>query len=205
MKGTLRERKGVRHMGGWQNVGPLLCPLNSRCRVILRTQKKTTILTTTHILPIEGLWFQRLYLVWFLEAESLNGQYMDPLGNMCENTSQAVHETVLHYFALVGEKAKIYQPESERHGPHAGCTRARLVNSTACTRYFEHGAHICFCKHLRYGIWLHFICNNTIMSGSFLPACSAMRTPHPPTYLPFAAKLELCSPNKSLSDTSLEE
>ena len=26
------------------------------------------------------LWLQQLYLVWFLEPESFNGQYMDPLG-----------------------------------------------------------------------------------------------------------------------------
>ena len=35
-------------MGGCQNYGFLLGPLNTRCRVILRTQKGTTILTTTH-------------------------------------------------------------------------------------------------------------------------------------------------------------
>ena len=32
-----------------QNYGPLLGPLNTRCRIILRTQKGTIILTTTHI------------------------------------------------------------------------------------------------------------------------------------------------------------
>ena len=37
------------HMGGYQNYGPLLGPLNIRCRIILRTQKGTIILTTTHI------------------------------------------------------------------------------------------------------------------------------------------------------------
>ena len=36
-------------MGGCQNYGPLLGPLNTRCRIILRTQKGTIILTTTHI------------------------------------------------------------------------------------------------------------------------------------------------------------
>ena len=35
-------------MGGYQNSGPLLGPLNT-CRIMLRTQKKTIILTTTHI------------------------------------------------------------------------------------------------------------------------------------------------------------
>ena len=36
-------------MEGCQNHGPLLGPLNTRCRVILRTQKGTIILTTTHM------------------------------------------------------------------------------------------------------------------------------------------------------------
>ena len=36
-------------MGGCQNYGPLLGPLNIRCRIILRTQKGTVVLTTTHI------------------------------------------------------------------------------------------------------------------------------------------------------------
>ena len=36
------------YTGGCQNHGPLLGPLNTRCRIILRTQKGTIILTTTH-------------------------------------------------------------------------------------------------------------------------------------------------------------
>ena len=32
-----------------------------------------------HKLPIQGLWFQELYLVWCLEPESINGQYMDEM------------------------------------------------------------------------------------------------------------------------------
>ena len=38
------------HMGGCQNYGPIFGPLNTRCRIILRTQTETTILTTTDIL-----------------------------------------------------------------------------------------------------------------------------------------------------------
>ena len=34
-------------MGGCQNYGLFLGPLNTRCRIILRTQKGTIILTTT--------------------------------------------------------------------------------------------------------------------------------------------------------------
>ena len=34
-------------MGGCQNYGPLLGPLNTRCRIILRTQQGTIILKTT--------------------------------------------------------------------------------------------------------------------------------------------------------------
>ena len=36
------------HMGGCQNYGPSLGPLNTRCRII-STQKGTIVLTTTHI------------------------------------------------------------------------------------------------------------------------------------------------------------
>ena len=39
-------------MGGCQNYCPLVGPLCTRCRVILRTQKGTIISTTTHILVI---------------------------------------------------------------------------------------------------------------------------------------------------------
>ena len=36
-------------MGDLQNYGPFLGPLNTRCRIILRTQKGTIILAATHI------------------------------------------------------------------------------------------------------------------------------------------------------------
>ena len=39
----------IYHMGGFQNYGPLLGPLDTRCRIILRPQKGTIILTTTHM------------------------------------------------------------------------------------------------------------------------------------------------------------
>ena len=38
------------HVGGCQNYGPLLNPLDTRCRMILRTPKGTRILTTTQVL-----------------------------------------------------------------------------------------------------------------------------------------------------------
>ena len=37
------------HVSGCQNYGPVLGPLNTRCRIVLRTQKGTMILTTTHL------------------------------------------------------------------------------------------------------------------------------------------------------------
>ena len=43
----------LQYMGGCQNYGPLLGPLNTRCRSILRTQRGTIILTTPHI-PLGG-------------------------------------------------------------------------------------------------------------------------------------------------------
>ena len=36
------------HLGGCQNYGPSLGPLNIRCRIIMGIQKGTIILTTTH-------------------------------------------------------------------------------------------------------------------------------------------------------------
>ena len=36
-------------MGSCQNQGPFLGTLNIRCRIIIRTQKGTLILTTTHM------------------------------------------------------------------------------------------------------------------------------------------------------------
>ena len=37
------------HMGACQKSGPFLGPLNTRCRIMLRTKKGTIILTTIHI------------------------------------------------------------------------------------------------------------------------------------------------------------
>ena len=45
----LEPRAQEDYMGGCQNYGPFLGTLNNRCRNILRTQKGTIILTTTHI------------------------------------------------------------------------------------------------------------------------------------------------------------
>ena len=46
-------RRGLRdmlgHMGVCHNCGPLLGPLNTRCRIILRPQKRTIVWITTHI------------------------------------------------------------------------------------------------------------------------------------------------------------
>ena len=39
----------ARNMGGCQNHGLLLGPLNTRCRIILTSQKGTIILTSTHL------------------------------------------------------------------------------------------------------------------------------------------------------------
>ena len=40
------------HVSGCQNHGPLLGPLATRCRIMVRTQKGTIILTTTHVTAI---------------------------------------------------------------------------------------------------------------------------------------------------------
>ena len=43
------------YMDGCQRHGPLLSPLKIRCRAILRTQKETRILTTSHMHEAGGL------------------------------------------------------------------------------------------------------------------------------------------------------
>ena len=50
----------IYHMGGCQNYGPLLGPLNTRSHIMQRTQIGTIILTTTHIeiLIVYSLWPQ---------------------------------------------------------------------------------------------------------------------------------------------------
>ena len=52
------------YMGGCQNWGPFLGTLNHRCRIIIGTQKRTIILTTTHIyIYIHGyMMFKKLLL-----------------------------------------------------------------------------------------------------------------------------------------------
>ena len=50
-------------MGGCQNYGPFLGAKNIRCRIILRTQKGTIILTTTDPYTYGG--FRKLgYPIW---------------------------------------------------------------------------------------------------------------------------------------------
>ena len=43
-------------MGGCQNHGPLLGPLNTGCGIILRTQRGTIILTTYHVTRAKQTW-----------------------------------------------------------------------------------------------------------------------------------------------------
>ena len=43
------------YMGGCQNYGPLLGPLNTRCRIVVGTQKGTIVLTTSQMCIFEGL------------------------------------------------------------------------------------------------------------------------------------------------------
>ena len=52
--GRVQGRIDPVHVGGYQNYCPLLGPLNIRCRIILRTQKGTIILTTAHVLGGHG-------------------------------------------------------------------------------------------------------------------------------------------------------
>ena len=51
-KGTFSKTSTETHMGGCQNYGPFWGTLNIRCRIIMGTQKRTTILATTHIGPL---------------------------------------------------------------------------------------------------------------------------------------------------------
>ena len=46
-------------MGSCQNYGPFLGTLNSRCRIIVGTQKGTILLTTTHVgFRVQGCGFR---------------------------------------------------------------------------------------------------------------------------------------------------
>ena len=47
-KSAPRALRFSKYMGGCQNYGPLLGLLKTRCRIILRTQKGTILLTTTY-------------------------------------------------------------------------------------------------------------------------------------------------------------
>ena len=47
-------------MGGCQNYGPFLGPLNIRGRIIIGTQKGTIILTTTHIYIYGGGFYKEM-------------------------------------------------------------------------------------------------------------------------------------------------
>ena len=50
MYGYRKEKAtGLLDMGRSENSGRLLGPLNTRCRIILRSQKGTMILITTHV------------------------------------------------------------------------------------------------------------------------------------------------------------
>ena len=49
VKGTIQGALHPYHMGGCQNYGPLLGPLNTWCRIIIGTHKGSIILTTTHM------------------------------------------------------------------------------------------------------------------------------------------------------------
>ena len=53
-------------MGGYQNYGPFLGTLNSRCRIIIGTQKRTIILTSTHVIHTLGpiCWGPSLRNLW---------------------------------------------------------------------------------------------------------------------------------------------
>ena len=50
---------GFKHLGSCQNYGPFLGTLNIRCRTIIRTQKGTIILRTTHLRRgVRASWFR---------------------------------------------------------------------------------------------------------------------------------------------------
>ena len=53
-----------KHVGGCQNYGLFLGTLNIRCRIIIRTQKGTLILTTTHVGPLNSPERIRILMTW---------------------------------------------------------------------------------------------------------------------------------------------
>ena len=68
------------HMGSCQNYGPFLGTLNIRFRTILRTQKGTLILTTTHMFVCDG-WMGGWVGGWM---DGWVGGWMDACVRACE-------------------------------------------------------------------------------------------------------------------------
>ena len=56
------------HVGGCQKYGPLLGPRNTRCRLILRTQKGTIILTATPVCKDADTYLDKLYILMLAYA-----------------------------------------------------------------------------------------------------------------------------------------
>ena len=67
-------------MGGCQNYGPLLGTLTIRCRIIIRTQKGTLRLTTTHMVEQGRYGLELLGLYGFTSFFVVSGSCFRPLG-----------------------------------------------------------------------------------------------------------------------------
>ena len=66
------------HVGGCQNYGPFLGPLNTRCCIISRTPRGTIILITIHVfrsLPPDFLNGGNCFLFGVLFADRVSGEF----------------------------------------------------------------------------------------------------------------------------------
>ena len=72
-------------------MAPLLGPLNTRCRIILRTQKETIILTTTHTM------LQVLSSTWRLWEDSTGRAAVDKASMPGEGAQPAFPERDVLY------------------------------------------------------------------------------------------------------------
>ena len=68
---------------------PCITTLRGAVSLVQLTQFHNQPKESCNVLPMQGLWLRKLYLAWFLEPESLNGQYTDPLGKSRVQAAEA--------------------------------------------------------------------------------------------------------------------
>ena len=124
-------------LGGCQNYGPLLGPLNTRCRIILRTQKGTIVLTTTHIQNTNILFVG----CWYMGSESPRDSMIDTLQAAGGPSTDILYNPkVSTYGALQGQNipymGTYHKPKTtRRHARPTWMSRANYKQSCMCPNH----------------------------------------------------------------------